>query len=50
MPPLLCPAIVDGTVTTDDGNHLTPQYIQLLAPRLANRLRSILHRIWARGS
>ncbi len=42
----ICPTVVGGTVTSEDGNHLTPQYAQLLAPRLATRLRPILHRLW----
>jgi hypothetical protein len=46
----ICPAVVSDTVTTEDGNHITPQYIQLLAPRLTNRLRPILHHLWSHGA
>jgi hypothetical protein len=42
----LCPTVVAGIVTSEDGNHLTPQYAQALAPRLTDRLRPILHALW----
>jgi hypothetical protein len=42
----VCPTVVDGTVTSADGNHITPEYARLLAPRLANQLLPILARLW----
>lgn len=42
----ICPTVIGDTVTSEDGNHITPQYAALLAPRLAGRLRPILHRLW----
>jgi hypothetical protein len=41
-----CPTVVAGTVTSEDGNHITPEYAQLLAPRLVTHLRPTLTRIW----
>lgn len=42
----ICPTVIDGTVTSEDGNHITPEYAQFLAPRLATRLAPVLARIW----
>lgn len=42
----LCPTVIGGIVTSEDGNHITPQYAQALGPRLANRLRPILANLW----
>jgi hypothetical protein len=42
----LCPTVIGGIVTSEDGNHITPQYAQALAPRLTNRLRPILADLW----
>lgn len=42
----ICPTAVGGTVTSEDGNHVTPQYAQVLGPRLAGRLRPILQQLW----
>ncbi|WP_249018709.1 SGNH hydrolase domain-containing protein [Conexibacter sp. S30A1] len=42
----LCPTVIGGIVTSEDGNHITPQYAQALGPRLANRLRPILAELW----
>lgn len=43
---LICPTLIDQTVTSVDGNHITADYSRLLAPRLANWLRPILQRLW----
>lgn len=37
-----------GPGTSEDGNHITPQYARFLAPRLAAQLSPILRRIWRR--
>ena len=42
----ICPTVIDGTVTSEDGNHVTPQYARLLAPRLTQRLRPVLRALW----
>lgn len=42
----ICPAVIDHTPTTEDGNHITAQYARLLASRLTNRLRPILTWLW----
>lgn len=44
----ICPTVIAGTVTSEDGNHITPQYARLLAPRMAGQLSPILRRIWRR--
>ena len=41
-----CPSVIDDTVTSEDGSHITAAYAKLLAPRLANQLRPILRRLW----
>jgi hypothetical protein len=43
-----CPVVIDGTVTTEDGSHITDQYSTLLAPLLADDLRPILGGLWLR--
>ena len=42
----ICPTVIGGTVTSEDGNHVTPQYARVLGPRLTNRLRPVLHALW----
>jgi hypothetical protein len=46
----ICPTVIAGTVTSEDGNHLTPEYAQWLAPRLAGRLGPILRQMWREES
>ena len=46
----ICPTVIDRTVTTEDGNHITPQYAQLLGTRLAGRLGPILKQLWSGGA
>jgi hypothetical protein len=44
----LCPTVIDRTVTSEDGSHITSQYSELLAPLLAAALRPILGGLWLR--
>lgn len=46
----ICPAVIDRTVTSEDGSHITSQYSRLLGPLLAAQLRPILDATWSRES
>ncbi len=43
----VCPSVVDHTLTTHDGDHLTTEYSTALAPLMAPEMRRILSRIKA---
>ncbi|MDE3134575.1 MAG: acyltransferase [Acidobacteriota bacterium] len=45
----LCPSVVDHTLTTHDGDHLTMEYSAELAPLLAPEMRRVLARAAAQG-
>ena len=44
----VCPAVIDDTVTSEDGSHVTSQYSRLLGPLFADDLRPTLGAIWSR--
>jgi hypothetical protein len=44
----ICPAVIDGTVASEDGSHITSQYSMLLAPLLTDAIRPLLGGLWLR--
>jgi len=45
----VCPSVIDHTLTTHDGDHLTMEYSADLAPLLAPEMRRILSRLGSTG-
>ena len=41
----VCPSVINHTLTTHDGDHLTMEYSAALAPLLAPEMRRILTRL-----